>query len=736
MLKQILLSMGFIALSSTLFSQNLLKNGDCELPTVNGKIPFWTEVQGTEWRPDNAFAAPQSGLFYFYAGGARTAELMQEVDVTDYSCPIDANRQKFDFKGFVKSFAQNPTDQTRIIVEYRSVNGTVLSTFDTGNQTNTSAWAQMTDSRIAPIGTRKIRVRLISTLKGGTDNDGYYDNIQLSPNPTLMKLDTIYNVSATCNQANGQARISVSGGILPLQFKLDNQVAVSDSILSNIKGGVHTIWVTDAANCVVSTNFSIGNTVPPSITNLKTTPSVCDRNNGTLTFVINNGTGRLTYQLGNQAARNQAKFDSLSSGNYLLRVRDSIGCTDTLTIAIGEKKKPTIDSVKVIPANCLKNNGQIIVFGSGETPNLQYGLDSSQWLNNNIFSNLKDSLYTVFIRDTNRCLFSKSIVVNKIAPPKLDSLNITPSTCAKNNGSISLYARNLTYSLDSISFSNAMQFANLQGGNYTVYIRDSAQCTISQKTIVPKIAPPVINDIQVKAETCRKNDGQIIVKASSSASSLTYSLNSIFSNRDSFQNLSSGIFTVSVRDSFNCVINQFITVSSQPQPIVEDIRTTRSVCDDATGIIVVKAKGSDLSYSLDSVHFQNDFLFRKVKAGKYRIVVKDRANCQTVITTEVMRECGLFVPTAFSPNDDGNNDRLNIFGDANLIDKILEFKVFNRWGILVFNDETVQINNINNGWDGRFRGKEVENGTYLYVVKVQLKDGTTLEEKGDVTLLR
>ncbi len=738
MLKQTILTLGLsIALFSTFFSQNLIKNGDCELPTVAGKIPNWIEVQGNEWRPNNTDVTPQNGQFYFYPGSARNAELMHEIDVTDFSCPIDAGLQRFNFTGYVRSFPQNPIDQSRIIVEYRNTNNITLDTYDSGNQTNTTAWLLLSDMRLAPIGTRKIRIRLISTLRAGTDNDGYYDNLSLTPNPARLGIDTITKTSATCNNANGMARISTSGGLRPLQFKLDNQVTTTDSIFRNLTSGSHNIVVTDAANCSTSMSFIIPNLPPPSLMAAQTTPSVCGRNNGSVSINAQSGTGLLTYQLDSRARRSQPKFDSLATGFYLLTIRDSIGCTDTTTIFIPNKSQPIIDSVRILPANCNKNNGQLTIFGRGETPNIQYSLDSIQYVSTFIFSNLKDSIYRVFLRDTNKCVTSKNVVLPRLAPPKFDTVTTKPSTCAKDNGSILVASQNVTFSLDSISFNSTRQFSNLKNGNYTIYIRDSANCVISQKTTVSKMLPPTIVDIQMHSETCQKNDGQIIVKASSPASTLWFSLDSTFTRRDSFLNLRSGIFTISVKDSFNCIIKQNTTVQNQPVPIIEEVKTTPSVCDGATGIILIKAKGAGtMLYSIDSTKFQADYLFRSVKAGHYNVIVKDKNNCQTVVQTEVTRDCGLFIPTAFSPNEDGNNDYFMFFGDASKVDKVLDFKVFNRWGILLFSDITVQINNETTGWDGKFKNKEVESGIYVYYLKVQLKDGTMIEEKGDVTLMR
>ncbi len=739
MLKHSLLTLGFsIALLTTIFAQNLILNPDCELPVVNGKIPYWTEVDGTTWRPNSVDMPPQSGQFFFFPGAStRIAELKQEIDVSKFSCPIDQGQQIFNFTGFLRCFNQFPADIAHIYVEYLNANGNILADYDTGLLSPTAAWREVGDSRFAPSGTRRVRIRLVSTRLNGSDNDGSYDNLAFIPFPSLLKIDTVRQTTASCNLANGTARISVSGGKPPYRFKMDTRAAVTDSVFTNLSAGNHFMVVTDALNCTSFVSFDIPNVAGPLFTSVQSAPSVCGLNNGSLTITARNGSGKSTYQLGSLAPRNQARFDSLSGGRYLLTIRDSLGCTDTTTLTVLEKARPTIDSVRIAPASCNKNNGQLTVFGRAETPNIQYSLDSLVFAPSSVFANLKDNNYTVFLKDTNKCVVSKPVVVARIVAPKIDSVVLKPSTCLRDNGSILVMANNVSFSIDSIAFGSTRQFSNVRGGNYTIYIRDSAKCVISQKVVVPKIAPPSIDDIKLVPESCKKNDGQIIVKASNTSGRLWYSLDSNFVQRDSFLNLASGIFTVSVRDSFSCVVKQNTTVQNQPLPIVEEIKTAPSVCDVATGVILIKAKaGRELFYSIDGTKFQTDYLFRSVKPGKYNITVKDAKGCQTTTSADIARDCGLFIPNAFSPNADGENDFFNFFGDATKVDKVLDFKVFNRWGVLLFSDNTVQMNNIGQGWDGRFRGREVETGIYVFYLKVQLKDGTNLEEKGDVTLLR
>lgn len=86
------------------------------------------------------------------------------------------------------------------------------------------------------------------------------------------------------------------------------------------------------------------------------------------------------------------------------------------------------------------------------------------------------------------------------------------------------------------------------------------------------------------------------------------------------------------------------------------------------------------------------------------------------------------VPTGFTPNGDGNNDIIFVRGFAI---QTIDFKIFNRWGQLVF-----ESTNAERGWDGTFNGKPQEMDSYAFLLNVTFKDGTHLNKKGNITLIR
>lgn len=87
------------------------------------------------------------------------------------------------------------------------------------------------------------------------------------------------------------------------------------------------------------------------------------------------------------------------------------------------------------------------------------------------------------------------------------------------------------------------------------------------------------------------------------------------------------------------------------------------------------------------------------------------------------------IPNIFTPNNDGVNDFF-----APVLEKgieVEEFRVFNRWGQIVYNNEDPE-----NGWDGKFEDNPAPSDVYIYQIGIRLPDGRTISESGDVSLVR
>jgi gliding motility-associated-like protein len=88
----------------------------------------------------------------------------------------------------------------------------------------------------------------------------------------------------------------------------------------------------------------------------------------------------------------------------------------------------------------------------------------------------------------------------------------------------------------------------------------------------------------------------------------------------------------------------------------------------------------------------------------------------------------IYIPNAFTPNNDGKNDIFLVYGNSIAT---VEMYIFNQWGQMIF-----QSNDLSKGWDGTFSGKLQPVGVYVYIVKATLRDGTVINKKGSLNLIR
>lgn len=112
----------------------------------------------------------------------------------------------------------------------------------------------------------------------------------------------------------------------------------------------------------------------------------------------------------------------------------------------------------------------------------------------------------------------------------------------------------------------------------------------------------------------------------------------------------------------------------------------------------------------------------------YTATVANTNGCSVLRRYEVRVQQGLLVPTAFSPNGDGLNDRLRVL-NGNV--DVTEMAVWNRWGEPVYRAAG------NHGWDGTFKGEPADNGVYVWHVAYTVRaTGRKATATGTVTLVR
>ena len=121
----------------------------------------------------------------------------------------------------------------------------------------------------------------------------------------------------------------------------------------------------------------------------------------------------------------------------------------------------------------------------------------------------------------------------------------------------------------------------------------------------------------------------------------------------------------------------------------------------------------------------------------YTLTVTDLNGCtySDEVAIFVQKARNVYGPNAFSPNNDANNDEFTLFAGGQVA-RIKSLLIFDRWGNLMFENFNFPPNNLSVGWDGRFKGKMMNPGVYVWFAEVEFVDGQVGLYEGEVTLIR
>lgn len=210
-----------------------------------------------------------------------------------------------------------------------------------------------------------------------------------------------------------------------------------------------------------------------------------------------------------------------------------------------------------------------------------------------------------------------------------------------------------------------------------------------------------------------------------------------FNNTGIFKDLPPGAYHFKVEDKQQCKADEEIIVDIFEPPLfqLKNMRTKGVICSSAKdGQIILTATGGTLpyTYSIPGLVSQPDSVLRQLDEGKYHYVVTDSHHCMDEGYADISkdwRECGVFVPNAFSPNRDGLNDEFRV----KLLDDVSEYRlsIYSGWGAPVF-----ESSNPEGGWDGTRRGEMLPTGTYIWSLVYTNSKKQPMKQTGTVTLVR
>ena len=224
----------------------------------------------------------------------------------------------------------------------------------------------------------------------------------------------------------------------------------------------------------------------------------------------------------------------------------------------------------------------------------------------------------------------------------------------------------------------------------------------------------------------------------------TYSLNGGGATTDgNFDNLNPGDYTLAVEDALGCKIETdfSIPVPTDIDGVIEGEFTISSseqfeltytvITGVADSTVWFDSEGNVLCTQCDTLYLEPTD-----ENSLVMLTIYDPNLCSVTMSASlnVITQRDVFVPNVFSPNDDGSNDFVTVWGQQGI--KVHKFEVFSRWGELVYRNTEFDANVPEEGWDGTFAGDKLQPGVFVYHAQIEYPDGYEEIIKGDITLIR
>lgn len=339
---------------------------------------------------------------------------------------------------------------------------------------------------------------------------------------------------------------------------------------------------------------------------------------------------------------------------------------------------------------------------------------------------------------TDVCAGDSPELVVSILPDLTFDFDLNPVSCPGGaDGTIEISPRGgkAPYTVNWPGGATGAILDGLSEGSYRVSVVDGAGCA-HEEVLIMTDPDEITADISIRNVSCHDgNDGMVTLSVRGGTAPYRIS----WDGGPLTQGLTSpgfraGSYEALVIDDRGCE-QAFTFTITQPDPLMA-VSTDAPTCPgQSTGTIFVEASGgtSPYFYRWNTSPPQDVQFISGLPAGTYSVTVTDANGCTFTFNDEEIEERSprIFLPNAFSPNGDGENDTFNAIFDCAVS---FEMKVFSQWGDLVF-----YSNEVSQGWDGTVNGEEAPMGRYSYVVAYTIDaNGRTINEsvRGTVRIFR
>ncbi len=589
-------------------------------------------------------------------------------------------------------------------------------------------------------------------------------NIILTEPLAALAVDILPTDLICFGSNDGMAQASSSGGTGNVTYAWSN--GENGPTVSGLIAGTYTVTATDANGCTDTDQVQIEQQGQLEVVLVQDAASCHDGIDGQAT-VSGITEGGVPVDPNNVQISwtpipgNGTILANLTGGEtYSVEITNALGCSATESITIGNPDEIGAAIVATDDVKCFNgNDGSATVTGQGGTFPYTYQWDANAGNQQTATGiDLAKGTYQIVVSDNNGCSTTIEVTLSEPTPIEVAFQNESVSCFGEMDGGSEAIAKGGTapYFFQWSTGSSGNQISDLAAAYINIIITDSNGCIHVDSTEIIQPSDPVTADFLIGDVSCPGyQDGSINIETLGGSPPYLFSLDGInFFGNPNLIALESGFYNVVVQDNEGCQFEMPDIFVGEPEPFSVDLGEDRIVpfgfetFIEPTLINIFPDDFGDYTYAWSSNNPQvppnNPILrvssFDATSPTTISLVVTSENGCtaEDIINIFVLTQRNVDVPTGFSPGTDGPdvNNLLHVHGISNLVEKINSFRIFDRWGELLFESFDFQINDTSVGWDGTFKGLEMPSGVYVWQVDVDFVDGQTESYKGNTTLIR
>lgn len=543
-----------------------------------------------------------------------------------------------------------------------------------------------------------------------------------------------------CGKNDGTITAGGFKGTPPYQFSIDGVIFQTNNVFNNLKSGNYVVTLEDEMGFTDTTHINVANSC--MVITDTTINSTCGKPNGSIAVAVVNGIPPYQYSVDSIHFQTGNVINNVVAGNYLVTVKDSSGAMGTAK-AVVLNTAGAHAAASATPASCLNNDGTLTATNVGGKAPFQFSMNGIIFQSSGKFSSLDSGSKSVYILDGNGCIASKSVTI-----PLLDNLFVDAGnniTVCEGKGN------NLKGSSNGLSFSwsNSLGLSNNTILNPEASPSENTKYYLTATTGVCSHTDSMTVFVNPAPVANAGNDiticfGKSVQLNGSGGSQFQWSPGTDLSDpkipNPVVMNLASTTtYNLGITDTNGCESLQpsQVTVTVTPPAQVFAGSDTSILINQSLQLNAIDVNNigfSNYTWSpdigLNTASIQNPVALI-TKDIWYTVTASTPDGCEGMdsIFIKVFQVSNIFVPNAFTPNNDGLNDILKVIPTG--IKEFKYFVIYNRWGQKVF-----FTSDAGKGWDGTFQSELQPAGIYVWESVGIDYSGKAVQQRGIVMLIR